>query len=486
MSKRKPKPVQNKFNPISYLKTGNARKLPIFECLVPEGWEEIKKFPVICARKHVNGNITYTAVLIDLLCTGAKDVIFFVNEPEFFYRDILSRYEDELMLKFEKTSYELVHNIIFESIAFAEDFGIAPSEDFRWAEYILDEDSDDFPRIEIPLGENGKAILYLNEEDERKNYFERQIKAFGEPGTYQIIYNDFDFGDDEDDEFDDEFDDDEEISDTDRILAAMCFNWDKSRWEEFYDQGNFVYMTNDVVMHVFTTTADFSYDLLKKDKLFAPFVKIQSSLDASHKTPMNEPEEDLLIDLKGQFGELNYDDPKKIAKLLKKIDSQIAKNPNLIQFYKLKWEVLMECDELEKGLELALFMKDKFPNEIFSLSCHAMSLAEMDQTDEVPAAMNNFTQIQEFDKTGRVFHLEEVSSFYAPWIWYYSKTNQTRVAFFLNSFLIESGAIVYFPHARVVFDEYMDSLDRAIRPFFKKVKSGKISKKEFVKIMFWD
>lgn len=44
MAKRKPKPQQQKFNPITYLKSGNARRLPLLECLIPENWEKIKKF----------------------------------------------------------------------------------------------------------------------------------------------------------------------------------------------------------------------------------------------------------------------------------------------------------------------------------------------------------------------------------------------------------------------------------------------------------
>jgi len=82
MAKKKSKPQKTTFNPITYLKTGNARKLPIYECLLPKDWEEIKTFPAIISRKHVNGNVTFTSVLVDLMCTGAKDVLFFVNEPE--------------------------------------------------------------------------------------------------------------------------------------------------------------------------------------------------------------------------------------------------------------------------------------------------------------------------------------------------------------------------------------------------------------------
>lgn len=36
MAKKKSKPQKTTFNPMTYLKTGNARKLPVYECLLPK------------------------------------------------------------------------------------------------------------------------------------------------------------------------------------------------------------------------------------------------------------------------------------------------------------------------------------------------------------------------------------------------------------------------------------------------------------------
>lgn len=478
MSRRKPKPIQQKFNPINYLKTGNARKLPIFECLLPIDWQEIKKFPVICARKHVNGNITFASVLVDLMCTGAKDVVFFVNEPEFFYRDIISRYEEDLMMKFEKTSYELIHNIIFESVAFAEDYGIAPSEDFRWAEYILEEDSDDFPRMDIPLGQDGKAILYLNDVDERKNYFERQIKAFGEPGTYQIIYDDYDF--DEEFDEDEEFEEDDEDLDVTSFLEETCMNWDEEKWGEFYDKKEFDHLPYDIVLHLFHSMIDRTYGELKEDKLFAPFMNIEYGLEVDYHPPLSEYHLDLVFDIRDQVYEVEGESSREVQKVLKKIDREIIKNPDLVLLYKYKWEALMDNRQHEKALELALMMKEKFPKSIFSISCHALSLAILDNDADLPEAMGNFTRIQDFDQRKAPFHIEEISAFYSPWLWYFAKTNQIIAAYFLNCMMLETQAQIYFPMPDFVFDEYFEGLERKVRPFLNQLVSGKISKSKFI------
>jgi hypothetical protein len=65
MVKKKSKPQKTSFNPISYLRSGNARKLPFYECLLPKDWEEIKKFPIIFSRKHGNGNFLFVWISVD-------------------------------------------------------------------------------------------------------------------------------------------------------------------------------------------------------------------------------------------------------------------------------------------------------------------------------------------------------------------------------------------------------------------------------------
>ncbi len=204
--KKKVKQAPVATSPESYLKKGSARKLPIHKCLVPENWEELKKFPVIVAREHVNGNVTFANLLVDLLCTGVKDAMYEVNMPMYEFEELIDRYDD-IEVNLKAVDYNLVHNLIFESLAYAEDFGIAPHPDFRYAEMILEEDSDDIPLMDIPMGENGKAVLLLVNGDSRNNYYRTQLEKNAEPGSYEIINDPFGaMEDDWTDEWDDELD----------------------------------------------------------------------------------------------------------------------------------------------------------------------------------------------------------------------------------------------------------------------------------------
>ncbi len=101
-------------------------------------------------RRHVNGNVTGADFLVDLRCLGVKDVHWFFNE-----------YESSLMEKFsvgghlQPTDYATAHNIVYAGYEFALEFGIQPHKDFAVARFILEEDTDDIPLMDIETGDNG-------------------------------------------------------------------------------------------------------------------------------------------------------------------------------------------------------------------------------------------------------------------------------------------------------------------------------------------
>lgn len=486
MAKKKSKPQKTTFNPITYLKTGSARKLPIYECLLPKDWEEIKKFPVIFARKHVNGNITFTSVLVDLLCTGAKDVLFFVNEPESLYHEILGTYKEQLMLDFEPASYELIHNVIFESVAYAEEYGIAPHEDFRFAELILEEDSDDFPRTEVPLGDGGKAHLYLNFDDERAPYFERQILKYGKAGTFEIIRNDFDpFLDDYELDDEDEFDDEDEWDedDIDDKYSKPCIVWDELDWEDFYEEENFEELTNDIVIYTLSQLPDYFYEEMIEEPIFAPFLEITHTEELINKIRFTKEEEKTLIDVFERLNISDLESKKGDQKLLKTIDSGIQKFPKNRILYQYKWEYFQRSGDLSKCLEIALEMKEKFPDYLFGLTCHAQTLIEMGEVDSIPEAMNDLRKIQDFLPDREKFHVTELQAFYSPWIYYYAKTGQLRAAIFLYMLLEDHFVLFSFPLHSLVEDALANEALKVVGPFYKKVKAGEVSKEEFVDLM---
>jgi hypothetical protein len=132
-----------------------ARNLPIHKCYLNKDWEESQMAAIMITRKHTNGNITMGYFLVDLKLPGIKDCTYRFNESPLRMDERLEKNPDLL----EECDYTLAHNIIYSGLEFADDYGFAPHKNFKTAQYILEEDTDDIPVIEVPLGDDGIPVL---------------------------------------------------------------------------------------------------------------------------------------------------------------------------------------------------------------------------------------------------------------------------------------------------------------------------------------
>ncbi|MEO8117391.1 MAG: hypothetical protein ABI653_07045 [Bacteroidota bacterium] len=184
-----------KISPKKYIET-KARSLPIYKCLITPDWKEMDMANVIIMRKHVTGNVTLGYYLIDLLCLGVKDTFYHFNASEAEAEERLESIIDSL----EECDYDLAHNVIYAAHDFAMEFDIPPHKDFKLTKYILQEDDDHVPLIDIHTGApDGKPHLMINPQGQGKWALEKLIKNAGE-GNYYYTTED-DIGDEgEDDE----------------------------------------------------------------------------------------------------------------------------------------------------------------------------------------------------------------------------------------------------------------------------------------------
>ena len=209
-------------SPKKYIET-KARSLPIHKCIVNENWENSKMVHAVIMRRHVTGNITMGYYLVDLMCLGVKDTFYEFNVSE--------SYADE---RFNKAGFNLIevdyataHNIIYAGHDFAMDYEITPHKDFALTKFILQEDNDNIPLINIATGYNdGKPHLMINELGEGKWALPLLKKNAGE-GNY--FYSDFSTGfKHEDDSDEDDFDEDAEDDGFNDNLEKDGFDNEKS------------------------------------------------------------------------------------------------------------------------------------------------------------------------------------------------------------------------------------------------------------------
>ena len=106
-------------------------------------------------RKHKSGNVTCGIYLVDLFSRGIKDTFFKFNEPE---NEVMERFLEPYYVEIQ---YNLAHNIIFGAYAFAKDFGFKAHPHFNEiTQYLLEEDTEDIPLIEVEFGIDGKPLLF--------------------------------------------------------------------------------------------------------------------------------------------------------------------------------------------------------------------------------------------------------------------------------------------------------------------------------------
>jgi hypothetical protein len=165
-------------SPKKYIQT-RARSLPIYKCYVNEGWEEAGMADVVVLRQHITKMVTGGIFLVDLKCLGVKDALWIFNEPEENIYQKLPNFKEQ----FIEIDYDLAHNIIYAAHDFAMEFDIAPHKDFAISKFILKEDSDEVPLIEVAVGDNGVPHLMTHRPNEYLHALDKLKKNAGE-GNY--------------------------------------------------------------------------------------------------------------------------------------------------------------------------------------------------------------------------------------------------------------------------------------------------------------
>ncbi len=179
--------AKNKISPEKYIVT-KSRSLEIDRCYLV-GDVEIGKLQVIISRKHKTGNITAGFYLVDLWCMGVKDSFFDFNLTESDFGLLLESLYDRADLT--EVDYVQAHNIIYAAYEYALNLGIKQSPVFeKTTKYLLEEDNDDIPLIEIECGKDDRPFYQQGGESaaEASKVIRTLEKSVGKGGfDYQLI-----------------------------------------------------------------------------------------------------------------------------------------------------------------------------------------------------------------------------------------------------------------------------------------------------------
>lgn len=362
-------------------------------------------FPVYISRVHANGKLTFCSFFVDLLGTGINDAMYFVNEPRDFYQELIDSYK-EFDFNYQKCTYELLHNIIYEALAFADEVGIQPTSEFHFARMVLKEDTDDLPTMDIPLGKNGKHYLDLSSEDPRIEYFRTQMETFAEPGTYI-----FDDGD-EDDEFDD-----------------PSF-WDEDDWSSYIDQ-----KIDEL------SIMDHAFRFIYLKYIFNPWLAARQ-LGTSKPGKEQEfhlvdgliyedevSEEALQINIQLGNEIIEMETPKEAKKMVAKIYKEIERFPENVVLYDLLFVALISAKKPKEATDVYQKTIELFPHHIFAKISYANFLIDEDRHDEVPAVFGCELLFPAVFADRKEIYFSEFLAFHTMAGKYFLKENKLELAF---------------------------------------------------------
>ncbi|MCE7057263.1 hypothetical protein LZF95_21460 [Algoriphagus sp. AGSA1] len=345
-------------SPKKYIQT-KARHLPIYACYINEEWETSKLAQIFIARRHINGNVTFAGYLTDLLGLGVKDAMYNTNLPLFEFEELIDRTGESMV----ECDYVLAHNLIYGAVEFALDHDVKSHKDWEIARYVLEEDTDDIPLMDLEFGIGGVPAFILDDE--------------------------------EDEEY--SWDEDEELEDEDFLEEEMARTAQK-----------LVYTTIDLAYEkTFPFTPDDHYQRIKD-------AHRQLIIREEPENEMDEEEADALEFLYYRLHELQESGGKAGIKAFRK---QISDNINLYPNQPIFRNYMANSyfvvgDVVEGAKQFEQCVRD-FPDYLLGRLFYAFQLTQNGQYEQAWDLIEGKSELQELLPHRKSFHPQEVYVFYA-------------------------------------------------------------------------
>jgi hypothetical protein len=432
-------------SPEGYIKSGNARKLPIYKCYVTEDYAESGIANVIVSRKHKNGNITAGFYLVDLFCLGVKDSMYFFNLPEDeFTEGMLEKYDS-----LEEVSYVFAHNLIYGADIYCEEIGLTSHKTFKLTQNILEEDTEDIELMEFEFGRDGKPHLMVNPIENRNKEVKILEKTLGKNGFTVTYANEFNDDDDDGFEENDEFENEDDFVNQLKKEAELEKELNNNDGIYYFELGDMPVIEKlHTLQNLSSTKIQREFDLMFKDSNDIPDSLYHVNMDISysddfphHKTNVQtisftlppfenqtEPIYNYLIEdevIETDFYDkeeeyLNEDADEETAEenAMKYVKQKYAGTENLHAFL-IDYYRLMD-DEIESRLlESCSNYYQSFPNSLYA---KANLLLEMyyfvpletthhEVLSKLPFSISSTTNFFEDNFFGKKYHKAEIASF---------------------------------------------------------------------------
>lgn len=389
-----------------------ARNLTIGKCYISENWEQMREGNIIVTRKHSNGNLTFAYFLVDLGLLGVKDSFYDFNYPE---EDFLVQLEKQGRGdNFIEIDYNLAHNIIYGGVEYAEEYGFYPCKEYAISKYVLEEDDENIPLIDVEYGVDGLPTVFCNNENPMTREIKQLEDSIGQ-GNFEIINTDSTHGDDD---FDDAYEDDEYYDDLydelmqgwdDDIEDMGVLDWNDEQWIEFLKQD-----PKNYSFRVLQYFADMTFYQQNKNKDVDAFKHVLGGASYSDSNlEMPSPKE---IAIFGSMeGALKSGDINHIAVVMENAEKEFEDNAAISLMVVVYKSDGLDAEEAEQMFRSLIH---RFPGNIDILNTFAGWLMDNGQEEKIPELFNYSYSLKEF-LPEKDFSTNEVISFCSAYCNYF-------------------------------------------------------------------
>lgn len=105
-----------------------ATNFPIDNCYINVDWNITGLAQITIKRRQPDGGITFAALMVDTLCLGVKDTMLHYDVTNSGFSDFMMQYYRTSAA--EEVTSDFVHQLIYQAIDYAAQFGLKPHRDF--------------------------------------------------------------------------------------------------------------------------------------------------------------------------------------------------------------------------------------------------------------------------------------------------------------------------------------------------------------------
>lgn len=151
-------------------------KLPIHECIIPDDLFTSGLGELVVARRAPNGDIAFSAFVIDVFCLGIKDAMFLVM-PEYEYEQkIKTGMAKAANRTFEKLDQTSAKKLLDGLLNYSNELGFKPHPDYKNAYDLFDDIDASVSSEKFTFGREGRPF-YMNGPDESEADIKRILNT---------------------------------------------------------------------------------------------------------------------------------------------------------------------------------------------------------------------------------------------------------------------------------------------------------------------